>query len=79
MMAGIYLGGKHTRSPTVDFFLLLDDYRYNYIVSKYGSNYYYYQQGAKSYCSTSEMVHAATSEMVHAAPLKLVNWEWSDD
>ena len=68
MMAGIYLGGKHTKSPTVDFFLLLNDYRYNYIVSKYGSNYHYYQQGAKSYCSTSEMVHAA--------PLKLVSWEW---
>lgn len=69
MMAGIYLGGKYTRSTTVDFFLLLNDYRYNYIVSEYGSNYhYYYQQGAESYCSTSEMIHAA--------PLKLVNWEW---
>jgi hypothetical protein len=71
-MTGIFLGGKYTKSPTVDLFLLLNDYKYNYIVSKYGSNYYYYQQGAKSYCSTSEM----TSEMVHAAPLKLVSWEW---
>lgn len=69
MMAGVYLGGKHTKSLTVDFFLLLNDYRYNYIVSKYGSNYhYYYQQGSKSNCSTGEMVHAA--------PLKLVSWEW---
>ena len=68
MMAGIYLGGKHTKSSTVDFFLLLNDYRYNYIVSKYGPNYNYYQQGSKGNCSTSGMVHAA--------PLKLVNWEW---
>ena len=67
-MAGIFLGGKYTKSPTVDLLLLLNDYKYNYIVSKYGSNYYYYQQGAKSYCSTNEMVHAA--------PLKLVSWEW---
>jgi len=67
-MAGIFLGGKYTKSHTVDLFLLLNDNKYNYIVSKYGSNYYYYQQGAKSYCSTSGMVHAA--------PLKLVSWEW---
>ena len=68
MMAGIYLGGKHTKSLTVDFFLLLNDYRHNYIVSKYGFNYHYYQQGAKSYCSTGEMYHAE--------PLKLVSWRW---
>lgn len=67
MMAGIYLGGKYTRSSTVDFFLLLDDYRYNYIVYKYSPNYHYYQQGAKHYCTTSGMYHAA--------PLKLVSWE----
>ena len=68
MMAGIFLGGKHTKSTTVDFFLLLDDYRYNYIVYKYIANYHYYQQGSKSSCNTRGMIHAA--------PLKLVNWEW---
>jgi len=67
-MGGIFLGGKHTKSSTVDFFLLLEDYRYNYITPKYSSSIYNYQQGFKSSCSTSEMVHAA--------PLKLVNWEW---
>ena len=67
-MAGIFLGGKYTKSPTVDLFLLLNDYKYNYIVSKYGSNYYYYQQGSKGNCSTRGMIHAA--------PLKLVSWEW---
>jgi hypothetical protein len=64
-MAGIYLGGKHTKSLTVDFFLLLNDYRYNYIYSRKS---HLYRQGAKSYCSTNGMVHAA--------PLKLVSWEW---
>lgn len=68
MMAGIYLGGKHTKSADVDFFLLLNDYRYNYITSKYGHTTHYYQQGSKSDCSTSGMVHAA--------PLKLVSWGW---
>lgn len=68
MMAGIYLGGKYTKSATVDFFLLLNDYRYNYITPKYSSSIYNYQQGSKSSCSTRRMIHAA--------PLKLVNWEW---
>lgn len=74
-MGGIFLGGKYTKSSTVDFFLLLNDYRYIYIVSKYEPNYHYYQQdyhyyqqGSKSSCSTSGMVHVA--------PLKLVSWEW---
>ena len=67
-MGGIFLGGKYTKSLTVDFFLLLNDYRYNYITSKYDHTTHYYQQSSKSYCSTSEMVHAA--------PLKLVSWEW---
>ena len=68
MMAGIFLGGKHTKSATVDFFLLLNDYRYNYITPKFGLCNYVYQQSSKGNCSTSEMIHAA--------PLKLVNWEW---
>lgn len=68
MMTGIFLGGKYTKSATVDFFLLLNDYRYNYITSKYGHATHYYQQGSKINCSTSGMVHAA--------PPKLVNWEW---
>ncbi len=68
MMAGLFLGGKYSKSTTVDFFLLLNDCRYNYIVSGYGPNNHHYQQGSKSYCSTSEMIHAA--------PLKLVSWEW---
>lgn len=69
MMAGIYLGGKHIQSAhTVDFFLLMNNYRYHYIYTKSFYNKYTYQQGAKSYCSTGEMVHAA--------PLKLVSWEW---
>lgn len=67
-MGGIFLGGKYTKSPTVDFFLLLNDYRYNYITSKYNHTTHYYQQGFKGICSTSGMVHAA--------PLKLVSWEW---
>lgn len=68
MMAGIFFGGKYTKSPTVDFFLLLNDYRYNYITPKYSSSIYNYRQGSKSSCSINEMIHAA--------PLKLVNWEW---
>lgn len=68
MMAGIFLGGKHTKSATVDFFLLLNDYRCNYITPKYSSYIYNYQQGSKSSCNTRGMIHAA--------PLKLVNWEW---
>lgn len=68
MMAGIYLGGKHTKTHTVHFFLLLEDYRYNYIYSNSFYNGYTYQQGSKSNCSTSGMRHAA--------PLKLVSWEW---
>lgn len=68
MMAGIFLGGKYTKSLTVDLFLLLNDNKYNYIVSKYGYNANYYQQGSKNSCSTNGMVHAA--------PLKLVSWEW---
>lgn len=67
-MAGIFFGGKHTKSATVDFFLLLNDYRYNYITPKYSPYAYSYQQGSKGNCSTSVMIHAA--------PLKLVNWEW---
>jgi len=66
MMAGIYLGGKHTKSPTVDFFLLLNDYRYNYVIPKY-NDHHYYHQGSKGNC--------ATNRMYHAAPLKLVSWE----
>lgn len=68
MMAGLFLGGKYSKSTTVDFFLLLNDCRYNYIVSRYGPSNHHYQQGSKGNCSTRGMIHAA--------PLKLVSWEW---
>lgn len=68
MMAGIFLGGKHTRSLTVNFFLLLEDYRYNYIYINSTSFKNHYMQGHSGSCSTNGMYHAA--------PLKLVSWEW---
>lgn len=68
MMAGIFFGGKYTKTATVDFFLLLNDYRYNYITPKYGLSNYVYQQSSKGNCPTNGMVHAA--------PLKLVSWGW---
>ena len=67
-MAGIFLGGKYTKSSTVNFFLLLNDYRYNYITLQYSSSTYNYKQGSKSSCNTRGMIHAA--------PLKLVSWGW---
>ena len=67
-MPGIFLGGKHTRSPTVDFFLLLEDYRYNYIYPDNTSYKNAYMQGHSGICTTGGMYHAA--------PLKLVSWEW---
>lgn len=66
-MPGIFLGGKHTRSSTVDFFLLLEDYRYNYIYPSNASFKNDYMRGHSGNCSTSIMYHAA--------PLKLVSWE----
>ena len=66
MIAGIFLGGKHTKTPTVDFFLLLEDYRYNYIYHDNASFKNVYMQVHRGSC--------ATGGMYHAAPVILAFW-----
>ena len=58
MMAGIHLGGKYIESRAyVPFFLLLEDYKYNYM---YDSRFsFMFSQGVKETCRVSGMKHAA--------------------
>jgi hypothetical protein len=59
MMAGIHLGGRHLepRRAYVPFFLLLEDYKYNYIYNNMLP--FMFRQGKKETCNVSGMKHAA--------------------
>ena len=58
MMAGIHLGGRHLEPRAyVSFFLLLEDYKYNYMYSYVRGCVVF--QGKKETCNVSGMKHAA--------------------
>ena len=58
MMAGIHLGGRYLEPGAyVSFFLLLEDYKYNYMYG--GVLSFMFGQGKKETCNVSGMKHAA--------------------